>query len=57
MLKNYFIFQCKVMWVLVWTTLLPLHLPYSCTKAITRVLQIITYVTENTGMEVKGEQR
>ena len=35
--------------------LLALHLPKSCTKAVTRVPQIITYVAVEKGMEHKGE--
>ena len=37
--------------------LLALHLPKSHTEAITRVLQIVTYVVREKGMEYKGKQR
>jgi len=35
--------------------LLALHLPKSHTEAITRVLQIVTYVVREKGMEYKGK--
>ena len=37
--------------------LLALYLPKSCTEAIMRVLQIVTYAVREKGMEYKGEQR
>ena len=37
--------------------LLALHLPKSRTKAIIRVLKIVTYTVREKGMEYKGEQR
>ena len=37
--------------------LLALHLPKSCTEAITHLPQIITHVVVEKGMEHKGEQR
>ena len=37
--------------------LLALHLPKSHTKAIMRLLQIVSYAVRKKGMEYKGEQR
>ena len=37
--------------------LLTLHLPKSCSEAIMRVSQIITYAVREKGIEYKGEQR
>ena len=37
--------------------LLALHLLKSCTEAIMRVPQIVTYASVEKGMEYKGEQK
>ena len=39
------------------SALLALHSFKSCTKAIARLLQIVTYMAVEKGMEHKGEQR
>jgi len=39
------------------TPLFALHLPKSCTEAITRVPQIVTYAVRDKGMEYKGEKK